>query len=241
MKYLFFDIENATSKDRQYRICEFGYVQTYENYSLIKRDNLIIDPKIREDEWDKVVLGRVLTRKMSEYLGNKTLKDYYEQISKLISESDYVFGFDPAGDIASLNVDCNRYGLKAICCNVYDTKKLYEYAIGEKCNLGLAKIVEKENVKCDEKDHDAGTDALNTKELLKVILNKKAETLECVLSNCKDSKLINDEKRFEEDVRKKSKKERKEEKNYKSREVRGLSVGDLLKAQIDLNKIDIKD
>ena len=52
MKYLFFDLEFATSRSGILKICEFGYVLTNESFEIIKRDNLIIDPYIAIRDWD---------------------------------------------------------------------------------------------------------------------------------------------------------------------------------------------
>ena len=43
MKYLFFDLEYATSKGGNIKICEFGYVVTDENFQILDRDNFIIN------------------------------------------------------------------------------------------------------------------------------------------------------------------------------------------------------
>ena len=41
MKYLFFDLEYATSKGGNIKICEFGFVITDENFKILDRDNLL--------------------------------------------------------------------------------------------------------------------------------------------------------------------------------------------------------
>ena len=50
MKYLFFDLEYATSKGGNIKICEFGFVITDENFKILDRDNFIIFPEYNDDE-----------------------------------------------------------------------------------------------------------------------------------------------------------------------------------------------
>ena len=52
MKYLFFDLEYASQKGGTSKICEFGYVVTDENFNILEKDNLIINPNIYRYEWD---------------------------------------------------------------------------------------------------------------------------------------------------------------------------------------------
>jgi flagellar basal body rod protein FlgG len=47
VKYLFFDLEFANSRDGKPKICEFGYVVTDEGFRVLSRGNLIIDPNIQ--------------------------------------------------------------------------------------------------------------------------------------------------------------------------------------------------
>lgn len=55
MKYLFFDLEEATSKNNSLRICEFGYTMIDENFNILEKDNLIINPNINKDEWENML------------------------------------------------------------------------------------------------------------------------------------------------------------------------------------------
>ena len=80
MKYLFFDLEYASQKGGTSKICEFGYVVTDENFNILEKDNLIINPNIYRYEWDYRVLRKILTRRMKEYEESLTFDKYYEKI-----------------------------------------------------------------------------------------------------------------------------------------------------------------
>ena len=67
MKYLFFDLEYATSKGGKIKICEFGYVLTNEKFEILNKSNFIIDPYINKSDWDWRVVKKILTRKVKEY------------------------------------------------------------------------------------------------------------------------------------------------------------------------------
>ena len=41
MRYLFYDLEDATSKNNICKICEFGYVLTNEKFEVEKRGNIM--------------------------------------------------------------------------------------------------------------------------------------------------------------------------------------------------------
>lgn len=45
MDYVFFDIECANCIEGQAKICSFGYVVTDEQFDVIEREDLIVNPK----------------------------------------------------------------------------------------------------------------------------------------------------------------------------------------------------
>ena len=62
MKYLFFDIECANCFDGKGKICEFGYVQTDENFSIIEKESFKINPCAPFDK-----KGFEFNKKVSEF------------------------------------------------------------------------------------------------------------------------------------------------------------------------------
>lgn len=95
MNYLFFDCEFASSKGGIERICEFGYVIVDEKFSIVEKDNLIINPNIDRKDWDYYALKKILTRKRIEYENNPSFFYYYNRIKNAIENVDYVFGHNP--------------------------------------------------------------------------------------------------------------------------------------------------
>ena len=125
MKYLFYDLEYASSKGGISKICEFGYVLTDESFNVLERDNFIIDPYITREEWDWRVVRKILTRKVSEYESSPRFDEYYDDIKKLILNADYVLGHSLNSDAKALNQDCERYDLHSIDYDFYDIKLFY--------------------------------------------------------------------------------------------------------------------
>ena len=124
MKYLFFDLEFASSKHGS-KICEFGYVITDEKFDVIKRNNLIIDPNIKGADWDYYVLKNILTRSRKEYETKENFEYHYEQINWIIKQADYIFGHTMDSDAKALDDDCKRYNLPSIDFIFYDINRLY--------------------------------------------------------------------------------------------------------------------
>ncbi len=66
MRYLFYDLEYATTRGGVTSVCEFGYVVTDESFNITERGNMIINPCIYRDEWNKRVVRTILTRTVEE-------------------------------------------------------------------------------------------------------------------------------------------------------------------------------
>ena len=171
MKYLFFDLEFATSRSGISKICEFGYVLTNESFDVIKRDNLIIDPYIAIRDWDYRVVKKILTRSIKEYESNPRFDEYYDQIYDLINTSDYVFGHTISSDVKALNQDIKRYNLLPIDFNFYDVKEIYRNYSNIKKDRSVTNILTDFHINGEDNTHDAETDAYNTMLILKNMLN----------------------------------------------------------------------
>lgn len=172
IKYLFYDLEFATSLGGESKICEFGYVITDEAFNVIERDNLIINPEITRKDWDIRVVKKILRRNIGEYENKPSFYSYYDTIKEIITSSDYVVGHTIDGDAKALCDDCLRYGLRSIDYDFYDVKELYKEYTNSKCDIALVKILEELNIQGETKIHDAETDAYNTMLALKGILDK---------------------------------------------------------------------
>jgi hypothetical protein len=172
MEYLFYDLEYATQKGGSSKICEFGYVVTNENFSVLDRGNLIINPNITRANWDYFAVKKILTRKIREYESKQTFPHYFDKIKRLFERADYVFGHSLDSDANSLNDELKRYNLPSIDHIFYDVKLFYKAFNNYKNDTSVIKILEELNIKGEENAHDAEADAFNTMLELKEMLNK---------------------------------------------------------------------
>lgn len=114
MNFLFFDIECANSYGKHFSICSFGYCITTENFKIIKKEDIVINP---ESKFEK----RLLTKNSDcplayseEFFKQQPNFDfYYKKIADLLS-NNLVFGFSIKNDIKFLNSTCKRYGKEYI-------------------------------------------------------------------------------------------------------------------------------
>lgn len=192
MKYLFFDLEYASQKGGTSKICEFGYVVTDENFNILEKDNLIINPNIYRYEWDYRVLRKILTRRMKEYEESLTFDKYYEKILQLIKSADYVIGHSMDGDSKALNEDCQRYNLPSVDYVFYDIKIFYKAYKNIKKDVSVTNIMKDLNAQGDEKEHDAEADAYNTMADLKKMLDQLNLPLSDLIVLCPEARNKNE-------------------------------------------------
>lgn len=105
MKYLFFDCEFANCFDSKEKICEFGYVMVNENFNVLYKGNIIINPIIKDNEWDWYALKKILTRKRKEYKNRLFFPAYHKKIVALIQNADFILGHTIDGDVHALNCE----------------------------------------------------------------------------------------------------------------------------------------
>lgn len=184
MRYLFFDLEYATSKGNNVKICEFGYVITDEHFNIQDSGNYIINPNIQLEEWDWKVVKNLLHRRVKEYEEEAKFNEYYNIISKLIKSADYVFGHTLIGDAKALNDDCLRYNLPSINFEFYDVKELYKMYSSTENSTSVVNILKELEVEAKEGQHDAEVDSINTMYALKTMLARQNITLTEFLNKC---------------------------------------------------------
>lgn len=194
-KYLFFDLEYATSKGGIEKICEFGYVITNEEFDVLERNNLIINPNISRKDWDYYVVKKILTRKIEIYEKQPFFEFYYSKIKSLINECDFVFGHSLDSDAKALNGECERYNLPAINFEFRDLRNIYKKYENCSKNKSLLTILEEMNIEGEKSIHDAETDSFNTMLVLKEMIKTLNEPLEFLIELYSETK--NESKDYE--------------------------------------------
>lgn len=139
MNYLIFDIECCNGR----HICEFGYVLFNENFELLKREYLTINPE------HPFTLGRRNSEREISlafpdelYERSPIFPVYYEKIKELIEKKDQtIIGFSMANDNGFLITACENYKLNPIRFKFIDLQKLYKAYVGAKNDYSIEKIV----------------------------------------------------------------------------------------------------
>lgn len=124
MKYLVFDIECCDGK----HICEFGYVIIDEQFNVLERDCITINPGYkfkltgREKESDIS-----LAFPEDVYYNSPKFDFYYDRIKNILTTPDcQIVGFSLSNDAGFLATAYELYGKEPISFTYYDFQKLYQ-------------------------------------------------------------------------------------------------------------------
>ena len=224
MKYLVFDLEKASCKNNEFKVCEFGYVLTDDKFKVIRKGNFYINPNIPSDDWDSYALTKILYREQSFYEEQPTFDAFYDEIRALFQQADFVYGHTVDGDVQGINDECKRYNLSPINYDFYDIKEFYKILAETKENVGVTRLREIFGITEEYQEHDAESDAYTTMLELKAMLNQFNITLEELLT--KNPSLKDTTRDFVIDSYvKKVKRNKEREKLYKENLAKG-EIGD---------------
>lgn len=188
MNYLFFDCEFASCKGGQEKICEFGYVMVDENFKVLYKGNIIINPNIKNADWDWYALKKILTRRKEQYENMLLFPAYYKKIAALIQNANFILGHTIEADVHALNCEFQRYNLPCLNFDFFDIKEMYKSYNDTKKSVSVENILSELGIKGDDNKHDAEADAYNTMLELKTILEKLEFKLEEMIELCPGAK-----------------------------------------------------
>lgn len=139
-KFLFFDIECSNG----YNICSFGYVITDENFHILKKKDIIINPENKFRLSANGHKAKIELAYPEEYFYKQdNFAFYYNDIKKLLNNEKYtIFGHSTQSDMYFLNFACERYNLPYITFHSFDTQKLYQIINNQAHVLSLEKILD---------------------------------------------------------------------------------------------------
>lgn len=182
MRYLFFDIECAGVFKNVAKICAFGYCLTDEQFNIIEKEDILINPQGNFHLTDrKGEQGIVLPYKYEDFKKYPTFKAQAERIYGLLQDEDtLVVGHAVQNDVKYLNLESHRFQLPSFSFRFADTQFLYMNVIGDfSRQYGLGIIAERLGVEFTP--HRAVDDAYATM--------KVAQAL-CKAENCSLQSLI---------------------------------------------------
>ncbi len=124
MKYVFFDIECACVFKNVAKMCAFGYVVTDENFALLEKNDLLINPRGKFHLTDrKGKEGLVLPYAYEDFKKYPPFPAAYKKIKRLLEDKDaLVFGHATLNDVNYLNLETKRYHLPSFRFHWHDTQ-----------------------------------------------------------------------------------------------------------------------
>jgi len=177
MKYLAFDLEAANGY-KLYSVCSFGYVLADENFNIIEKDNVWINPRCkynlngtRENVGLDLHLDKDLLDRSPDFRG------VYDFIKNLLTNEDYcVIGHAIESDVNMLNKTCLHYNLPSINYKFYCSQLFFRLYKGEKDVRALSKIADEINITFTP--HCAQDDAYASLMTLKYLVETTGKTVE---------------------------------------------------------------
>jgi len=181
MNYLFFDIECACVYKDVAKICAFGYCLCDEQFNIIKKQDILINPNGKFHLTAHGGDGIVLPYDYDEFKKHPDFPAYYQEIKTLLEDKNNLpIGHATINDVRYLNLETKRYKLPSFEFNFADTQIIY-MAMSKTFDrqTGLDKLTELFNIHF--KAHCAADDAYATM--------KVAEQM-CKEENCAFSELL---------------------------------------------------
>ena len=177
MKYLVFDIECADGGKAT--ICSFGYVIADEQFRILKKEDIVINPQ------GKFFLeGRAgrpdvkLAYSQARFERAPKFPHFYERIKALLENEEYcVIGHSVSDDVAYLNKACKRYNLPALSFSYFDTQRFYREVMGERRAISLENAIKALEIDYEAKYHRSDEDAFATLLVLQKLLEQKGMTM----------------------------------------------------------------
>ena len=172
MRILAYDVESCTGNTRDGSLCSFGYVLTDENFNVIKKEDILINPLPK-----KFRLGRKgeephikLSYTEDEFRASPRFDLAYEKIASLFTKDTLVIGFAISNDLAYLNDACKHYGKKIINFNYFDIQQIMSFIHTDMKNASLISYAKQYGLEFIE--HRSDEDAYATLLLYKFACEK---------------------------------------------------------------------
>ena len=178
MKYLFFDIECADGGKAT--ICSFGYVIADEDFKILRREDIVINPQGKF-----YLTGRAgrpdvhLAYPEATFKRAPTFDKFYNKIKALVESKEYyVIGHSIGDDVTYLNKACARYKLEPFSFEYFDTQRMYRELTRDKKSISLENALAAFEIDEKFRYHQSVEDARATMFLLKALFEKANTSFE---------------------------------------------------------------
>lgn len=182
MQYLFFDIECASVFKNTAKICAFGYCLTDEQFHILEKDDILINPQGGFHLTDrKGSQGLVLPYEYKEFKHYPTFPQLAKRIYDLLEAPDtLVAGHATMNDVKYLNLEAKRFSLPSFRFDFADTQFVYMNRIGVfNRQFGLGAIAEALGVEFTP--HRAADDAYATMRVAEAMCKEEGVSFQGLL------------------------------------------------------------
>ena len=127
MEYLFFDIECANCFHGHGKICSFGYVITDDNFNIISKNDILMNPHSRfhlcgHGNHQGITLGY----DEKTFNASPDFPRHYKKIRDLLTKPNrLVFGFSVMSDAGYIKSECERYRKEIFDYSFIDIQRIY--------------------------------------------------------------------------------------------------------------------
>jgi DNA polymerase III epsilon subunit-like protein len=182
MNFLVFDIE-AANGFKPYSICSFGYCLADENFNVLTKKNIWINPKCKYNlngTRENVGINLHLDKDLLD--SSPDFSEVYGTIKELLTNPDIVVvGHAVESDVTMLNRACQHYKLPCIEFNFICSQLLFRLFKGEKDVRALSKIADEIGLTYNA--HTSDEDALASLYTLKYLTEKTGKSIEQLLTD----------------------------------------------------------
>ena len=127
MKLVFFDIECAGVHKTYAKICAFGYIVCDENFNILEKEDILINPRGRFELTDrKGEKGIVLPYEYGDFKKQPPFPKVYDKIKRLLEDRDsIVLGHAVLNDVKYLNLETKRFNLPSFKFEFADSQLIF--------------------------------------------------------------------------------------------------------------------
>ena len=178
MKYVFFDCECANCLQGEGKICSLGYVITDEEFRVLKKKDIIINPDApfylgNAENGDGIKLAYPLFR----FKWSHTFPFYYKEIKNLFTKEEIIaFGFAVKQDVSYLSYTCRRYNLPMFDFEFFDIQAFEKQLYQRRNPSGLDHLIEQFELESFTY-HESDDDAFMTMEVFRKLLEENHMTV----------------------------------------------------------------
>ena len=171
MEFIFFDIECANCFQGRGKICSFGYVITDENFNIISKEDILVNPHSKfhlcgHGNHPGITLGY----DEKTFKSSPDFNRNYGKIRELLTKPDrLVFGFSVMSDAGYIKSECERYHKEIFDYNFIDIQRIFTDYKGLQNTPSLINCAHEYGVIESQEVHKSDDDSYFTMRVLKGI------------------------------------------------------------------------